>query len=90
MYIKEFWEFSKSLYGQSKWVKDSINDLTNFNSQNGYSNEGQWTITTMGEIFIQEINSEGFSGIDKDGNKVNGKTSDIIRTMTKKEVLKEF
>jgi hypothetical protein len=87
IYIKEFWEFSKNIHGQAKWVHDSINTLTKMNRQNGYAQEGQWVLTQKGKYFIQEINDDKFIGIDEDGNDIEGNTNDIIRTLTKDEII---
>jgi len=90
-YIKEFWEFSKNIYGHRKEVKDVTNQLVDFNSQNGYTEERQWVMTTKGdEVYVQDISNGGFTGLDKEGNIVSGSTSDIVRTITKKKVLKEY
>lgn len=86
-YINEFWEFSKNIHGQAKWINDSIDKLIRLNRQNGYAQEGQWVLTKTGEYFIQEIVGDKFTGLDKDGNNIEGSTSDIIRTLTKREII---
>ena len=89
-YIKEFWEFSKSLYGHEKFKSDSLSDLVNYNSQNGYSEEGQWVMTTdHKDVYIQDITDGKYVGYDRKGNPVDGSMKDVIRTITRKEVLSE-
>jgi len=87
--IQEFWEWSKNSYGMDKHKVDSQNTMTNLNSQHGYGEEGQWVQTQDGDVFIEEISDNRYRGYDRDGKAKTGSIKDIIRTLIKKEVIRE-
>lgn len=86
-YIKEFWEWSKNIYGKAKSDRENISSLVNYNQQNGYSEEGQWALTQNGVVFIDKIEDGIYSGFDKKGNPKSGNINDIIRTLLKREII---
>lgn len=92
-YIKKFennmWLPGGNLYVQNKFNKDSLQTLVNMNSQNGYAESGQWVLTQNGKVLIDEMGESEYTGHDEDGNEVSGSLSDIIRTLSKEEVIKE-
>ena len=49
--------------------------------QNGYAEEGQWVITTMGKLQILKIEDNMFIGVDENGKEITGHMNDIIRTV---------
>lgn len=87
--ILEFWEWSKSSYGQDKANVDAQNTMVSFNSQHGYGEVGQWVKTQDGDVFIEEISDSRYRGFDRDGELKTGHINDIIRTLIKSEVIGE-
>ena len=83
------WIPGGNLYVQNKFNNDSLKHLVSFNSQNGYAESGQWVLTQNGKVLIDEMGESEYTGQDEDGNIVTGKLSDIIRTLSKEEILKE-
>ena len=88
-YIKEFWEWSKSSYGQDKSNVDAQTTMSQLNTQNGYSDEGQWVKTQDGDVYIEEITDGRYKGYDRKGDLKTGNIKDIIRILMKGEVLNE-
>tara|TARA_R110000772_G_scaffold43995_8_gene101298 strand:+ start:5652 stop:7304 length:1653 start_codon:yes stop_codon:yes gene_type:complete len=87
--IQEFWEWSKNSYGMDKHKVDSQTTMTKLNTQHGYGEEGQWVQTQDGDVFIEEISDNRYKGYDRDGEAKTGSIKDIIRTLIKKEVIRE-
>lgn len=87
--IKEFWEWSKNSYGQDKSNTEAQSTLVDFNTRHGYGTEGQWVRTQDGDVYIEEIGNGRYKGFDRNGDPKTGSTNDIIRTLIKKEVIKE-
>lgn len=89
-YIKEFWEFSKNLYGHNKYVNQSKDTLTTYNQSNGYGSEGQWVLTTdHKKVYIEKMENGRYIGFDTNGDQVSGSINDIVRSLMKDEVVKE-
>lgn len=82
------WIPGGNLYVQNKFNNDSLKHLVSFNSQNGYAESGQWALTQNGKVFIDEMGETEYTGHDEEGNEVKGKLSDIIRTLSKDEMLR--
>ena len=87
--MMEFWEWSKNSYGQDKAKVDAQTTMTSFNSQHGYTEEGQWVRTQDGDVYIEQMSDGKYKGFDRKGNLKTGSTKDIIRTLIKKEVINE-
>lgn len=88
--IKEFWEFSKNLYGHNKYVNQSKDTLTTYNQSNGYGSEGQWVLTTdHKKVYIEKMENGRYIGFDTNGDQVSGSINDIVRSLMKDEVVKE-
>ena len=85
-YLKEYWEWQRNSYVQTKKTKDEYTELFNFNSQNGYAEPNQGVLTTYGKVYIEKMEDNKFFGYDDKGEKTSGSFKDIIRILMKDEV----
>lgn len=80
--LKEYWEFSKNIYGHNKHVKKSFNDLVKF-SEEYLPEEGYWYSTVTGnDVYVKEIKNDVYKGHDREGRNVTGHIKDILDILT--------